>query len=319
MQLWLNEFIQKIQGAIGPDVVVYAMVFFMLTALVGHLFIYYVYRAQKFFLEAFNKRVIRHLNGEYENTMNKNVSEVIGSIINKCHYDVYHLRRKYQRRRFDTIKTFLDSLFMIDVAAEILVHDCKEQISYLSNNGPGSWKDLISYLFNRNPVYNKFIGVFSFSFMNKFFEFYPALFLISGFIGGMWEYHLNGVQSDMMLYPLTGSLFFIVMNIVNIVFNSIQNRDSFFIELGWNFELLWINRVDDEIINLELQKMSPKSVEKSGHSFQKESINEESAIDIIFQRNNNLLAAAMEETFSNNTVEVTTESFPPPLPFPKAA
>ena len=304
---------------VDPDIVVYLMAFIFVSAIVAHLFVLYIYQAQWFFIESFNKRVHRHLDGEYESTINKDFGEVIGTLINKCHYDIYHLRRKYQRRRFDTIKTFFDELFMIDSAAEMLIHDCKKQITYLTKDGPNSWQDIVKFLFNRNPIYNYLFGVFSFSMLNNFLNFLPLFFLGIGIIGGMWEYSLVGANSSIVIYPIISFCFYIVMSLTNIIFNSLQNKDSFFVELGWSFELLWMNRIDDKIINLQLLKPSGNNENLAIMDSQEETVGIVSAIDAFFEMSEGIMAEAMNETFLNVSLEADINDAPPPVPLKIAA
>lgn len=109
------------------------------------------------------------------------------------------------------------------------------------------------------------------------------------------------------------------MSLTNIIFNSLQNKDSFFVELGWSFELLWMNRIDDKIINLQLLKPSGNNENLAIMDSQEETVGIVSAIDAFFEMSEGIMAEAMNETFLNVSLEADINDAPPPVPLKIAA
>ena len=107
------------------------IIFILSSALIGKLVLFYLKRGTLYFTKEFSVRVRRHLRGEYSESFRKGFYDTVLFLTNKTQYDIFELRKLNQRRKFDSTKTALDSLFMIDEGSLAFFDDLADQVSYV--------------------------------------------------------------------------------------------------------------------------------------------------------------------------------------------
>lgn len=151
-------------------------------ATVFRVLIYYTVRAQSNFARTFESRVADYYSAQEDNPWS--FHEAVTATLSKTYDDYFHLRQKNKRRAFDHITSLADRLFLIQDSISHLTNDLSTKISKLSVQGnTPNFTGIIKSSFDRNPKFEKLMGVIRMQTLNDVINVLPSLFIIGGIFG----------------------------------------------------------------------------------------------------------------------------------------
>lgn len=283
--------------------------------------IYYMYKGRQIFIKEFEKRIQRHLKGEYEDTIGLNFSDLTNTLGTKTYYEFYMLRIKNKRRRFDRFRSLSDQLFMIEEGAQKLLDELKQQVIRCNGQQDPGLKSVVHYVMMSNPVFNYVFGIFNSNSGNHLLSILPGLFIITGIFGTFLGITaslpelltLNPAQSGAtnqtlmtfitkISYSINSSLVGIGLSIAMSVANALfsvkeMNRYSYEI-LVHGLEFLWTNSRNKPLMAKDYKEQ--EGVVHNNISWMKElgrEKNQKGKKDVI-NNSMDLSQLATEETFA---------------------
>lgn len=171
--------------AFGANNLIPIMIFVFFIGMILKFLMYNLLRGEANFSSAFETRVHRYLNREYQEseTFSK-FHEVVDFILNKTFHESYIMRKKnYRKRKEDSKIAMLDSMFFVEHGAKSLIDDTLKQTQYHDKGKAPDFKNIVKYIFNSNPYFNKLWGIIPLGLSNNIFSRLPSLFIIGGIFG----------------------------------------------------------------------------------------------------------------------------------------
>ncbi len=247
------------------EIIPAVMVFIVSSAVIGKLILFYLKRGTLYFTSEFGVRVKRYLRGEYQEVVDKKFADVVRYLVNKTYYDIYELRRQNQRRRFDTTKVFLDSLFLLDDGAQTFFDDIADQASYIGDSEQVDWNKFIGYVFARNPVFNHMFGIIPIRLVNAIYRLLPWALLSLGGIGAIYSW--GGEWSSFLVWGISSAA---VVTFFNLVFSLEYYEQIARGTIGWNMFLLWSRRKERQTATgVDEERLEDSFDLIAGHEFAK--------------------------------------------------
>jgi len=77
----------------------------------------------------------------------------------------------------------MDSMFFVEYGAKSLIDDTLKQTQYHDHGKAPDFKNIVKYIFNSNPYFNKLWGIIPLGLSNNIFSRLPSLFIIGGIFG----------------------------------------------------------------------------------------------------------------------------------------
>jgi hypothetical protein len=266
------------------------LIFIASSALAGRVILFYLKRGTLYFTSEFSIRVRRHLRGEYSESYRKGMFDTVRFLSDKTIYDIFELRRLNHRRRFDNIKSRLDSLFFIDHGAAVFFDDLTDQVSYIGGQDKVDWERFVRFILVTNPVFNHLFGIISIELVEKFYKLLPFIVSSLGLFGTVYAYGEVSIHESFS-YLFWGIGIGITIAFSNAVFHTHRYDKIVVRSLSWSMFLLWSNRVE---VSMNYSQSVDEQEDESAHLFG-------SQVD---------LAMATEETFKL----LNSDELPPDIP-----
>lgn len=148
-------------------------------------FINYTVKRHEWFAREFEKRVHHFMDSEVPGKV-KNVSffSLTKRILEKTYYEVFEVREKYNRRKYDRIMHWNDRVFLVKQGCAWLVRDILKQLRFLKwTNETPKLLHITKATFHHNPCFNRIFGILPISVVNDMMSILPGLFVVAGILG----------------------------------------------------------------------------------------------------------------------------------------
>lgn len=146
--------------------------------------IYFTVRCEYKFATEFEKRVHRYLAHEGPQEPIHSFHQLVKKILETTYYEIFELKKKYRRRRFDNVTTLTDRMFLIQEGVARLIKDALSQTQYLKKGDKTPrFLDISKYVFGANPVFNRVLGILPMGVFNDILNILPGIFVIGGIFG----------------------------------------------------------------------------------------------------------------------------------------
>lgn len=203
MTATLNEFFGPFAASLST-LLTAVMVGGFLAAVVFKACVHYMAYSKLMFSTEFGKRVHRHLDKEYEIDAESDYEQVVGFIMQRTWVEIYQMRQKNMRRRFDRVSVFLDHSFSIEAGSKRLITDTLKEMKYVKPGQETGLHSTIQFNSRMNPHFNTLFSVFSLRWVNRLLANSSSLFLYAGCLAA-----LSGVCSDFVFYDPTDTAEFL--------------------------------------------------------------------------------------------------------------
>jgi hypothetical protein len=237
--------------------------------------IYFTVRCEYMFSLEMEKRVHKHLAHEDQIDRITSFHQLTKKILENTYFEVFELKRKYRRRRFDHITSVTDRVFLIQEGVARLIKDTLSQTKYLRKGGRvPKFLDISKFVFGANPVFNKVLGIFPMGVFNDILNILPGLFVIGGifgtFVGVMQALPALGqmdisdvaaTKSTMdafllnMAFSMGTSIVGIVLSVVMTIINALMAPEGIFVNMVNKYtsslEFLWNDTLNNELGNTD--------------------------------------------------------------------
>ena len=161
-------------------IMVLGFVFGLFVKFLVHLLI----KAQLNLVTEFEKRVHRHIDHEYEETLNlESYDEILSSLWTKTQYEIYTLRSKNLRRKLDSVIGLTERLFLIEEGAKRLAKDTQKEARYYKYEQNPNFEGTAHFALSINPYFQTFFSLVPLKFVNNIINILPGLFIIGGIFG----------------------------------------------------------------------------------------------------------------------------------------
>ncbi len=159
------------------------MIFICFIAVVCRLLVYYTIKSEMRFTNAFDIRLHRYIDGEYEEAAGLPFLKVMPFLLKKTMYEIYEMRAKRGRRKMDKTHSLVDRIFMIEIGARRLSEDTQLQVKYFNRDRQNDFETAFNYVFSSNPIFNRLFGLVPINLVDGFLSILPGLFIIGGILG----------------------------------------------------------------------------------------------------------------------------------------
>jgi len=242
--------------------------------------IFHTIRRYEYFVREFEKRV----NVSLESDIPPSPSFYIEAkkILEKTYYEIFEIRDRMQRRRYDKVASLSDRLFMIRQGSAWLVKDLLKQLRHVKwSPEPPHLVNMTKASFHQNPYFNKLLGIFPITTTTDISGILPSMFVVGGILGtfigiakGLPELggmNISDIENSRLIMDrflnevsfamqasITGILSSIIMNIVN----TWLSPEKLYVSMNDRFEnaleLLWYrsqnNEVSTDLVSGEIEK-----------------------------------------------------------------
>jgi len=242
--------------------------------------IFHTIRRYEYFVREFEKRV----NVSLESDIPPSPSFYIEAkkILEKTYYEIFEIRDRMQRRRYDKVASLSDRLFMIRQGSAWLVKDLLKQLRHVKwSPEPPHLVNMTKASFHQNPYFNKLLGIFPITTTSDISGILPSMFVVGGILGtfigiakGLPELggmNISDIENSRLIMDrflnevsfamqasITGILSSIIMNIVN----TWLSPEKLYVSMNDRFEnaleLLWYrsqnNEVSTDLVSGEIEK-----------------------------------------------------------------
>lgn len=227
-------------------------------------FINYTVKRHEWFAREFEKRVHHFMESQTPGEV-KDVSFFVltKKLLEKTYYEVFEIREKFQRRKYDRVMHWSDRLFLVKQGCAWLVKDILKQIKFLKwTNDTPKLLHITKATLHHNPCFNRIFGIFPLSTSNDIVAVMPGLFVVAGILGtfigiakGLPELaamDMANMEStkDIMgrflgeiSFAMHSSIFGIAFSLTMHVFNTVHSPERSYVSMVDRFEsamdLLW--------------------------------------------------------------------------------
>ncbi|HTL12883.1 MAG TPA: hypothetical protein VL588_10370 [Bdellovibrionota bacterium] len=162
--------------------------FLLLCAFLGGILfravLYLVVRGEERFTLEFEKRVRRHLDGEYPETRGQGFSALVESLLKRTWNEAYVARAQHLRRTLDRFWAWADRYLGVESGAQRLADDTLIQARLVERGlDTPNLKDLTRFAFGANPYFNRLRGRWEMSVTHDLLNLLPTLLLVGGVLG----------------------------------------------------------------------------------------------------------------------------------------
>jgi hypothetical protein len=180
-----NYFIQNQLVGFSAKYLMILMLFLWLGSLVMRYLVYFTIARHEWFAAEFEKRVRRFLDRRWKNPIKADLSFYVLAkrILETTYYEVFETRAKLRRRKSDPIMEMSDRLYLIKPGTAYIIKDILYQLRILKFGDDPHLLQITKNTFQKNPFFNKVIGVIPAAGMNDFLNLLPGLFVIGGIFG----------------------------------------------------------------------------------------------------------------------------------------
>lgn len=227
-------------------------------------FINYTVKRHEWFAREFEKRVHHFMETQTPGQV-KDVSfySLTKKLLEKTYYEVFEIREKFRRRRWDGVMHWQDRVFLVKQGCAWLVRDILKQIKFLK------WTDetpkllhITKATLHHNPCFNRIFGVLPLSTTNDIVGVMPGLFVVAGILGtfigiakglpelGAMDMSNMEMTKEIMdkflaeiAFAMHSSIFGIAFSLTMHIFNTIYSPERTYVSMVDRFEssmdLLW--------------------------------------------------------------------------------
>lgn len=183
----MNEFMNQLVTQISQLSSQVLLPFMVGVFLFGAFFrwvIYFTVRCQFRFAAEFEKRVHKYMAHEEDHQKISSFHMLSKKVLETTYYEHFELKRKFHRRRFDSVTSLTDRMFLIREGAARLIKDTLSQTQYLKKDrGQPQFLAISKFVFGSNPVFNKVLGALPMGAFNDLINILPGLFVVGGIFG----------------------------------------------------------------------------------------------------------------------------------------
>lgn len=160
----------------------YAMMFGFVFAIVLRVLIVFTVRRGTWFAKEFDKRVSRFLeNKEAGEDMSFFVTTK--QLLEKTFYELFEIRSIMKRRKPDFIMAPIDRIFFVKQGCAVIVKDVLKQIRFLKRTDQPPFPEVSKTTFEKNPCFNNLFGIIPADPLNDLVTVIPSLMVIAGILG----------------------------------------------------------------------------------------------------------------------------------------
>ena len=241
-------------------------------------FINYTVRRHEWFAREFEKRVHHFMDSEVPGKV-KNVSffSLTKRLLEKTYYEVFEVREKYRRRKFDRVMHWNDRVFLVKQGCAWLVRDIMKQLKFLKwTNDTPKLLQITKATFHHNPCFNRIFGVLPIAVMNDMMSILPGLFVVAGILGtfigiakGLPELggmNLTDMENSKLImdkflneiaFAMHSSIFGIVFSLCMHLWNTYYSPERTYVSMIDRFEssldLLWYRSDNNDVTAEEIK------------------------------------------------------------------
>lgn len=232
--------------------------------------IWFTVRCQFRFAAEFEKRVHKYMAHEEESIKIASFHMLAKKTLETTYYEHFELKRKFHRRRFDSVTSIADRLFLIREGAARLIKDTLSQTQYLKREKTQpQFLEISKFVFGSNPVFNRVLGALPMGLFHDLICILPGLFVIGGifgtFIGVMnglpslstmdisnveMTQKLMGTFITQMAFSMGTSVVGILLSVMMTVLNSMLSPEGLYLQTISKFtsalEFLWNDTLTNE-------------------------------------------------------------------------
>ncbi len=238
----------------------------------------YTVKRHEWFAREFEKRVHHFMDSEVPGKV-KNVSffSLTKRILEKTYYEVFEVREKYRRRRFDRVMHWNDRVFLVKQGCAWLVRDIMKQLRFLKwTNDTPKLLQITKATFHHNPCFNRIFGVLPIATMNDLMSILPGLFVVAGILGtfigiakGLPELggmNLTDMENSKLImdrflneiaFAMHSSIFGITFSLVMHLWNTYYSPERTYVSMIDRFEssldLLWYRADNNDVTAEEIK------------------------------------------------------------------
>lgn len=172
LSVWVSEYL------------LISMAIVFLAGLALRTWIYAMMKSEERFALEFEKRVHRHLGGDYQDSQGLGFIDTVKTLLDRTLHESFTLMETRRRRSFDPAISLSERVMMTRDGAHRAVEDCLRQARYCeaANHEP-DFNRLSRYVFGTNPFYNKILGRVPLNRINDWLAILPGLFIVIGIFG----------------------------------------------------------------------------------------------------------------------------------------
>jgi hypothetical protein len=148
-------------------------------------FINYTVGRHEWFAREFEKRVHSFMETQVPGQVNGvSFYSVTKRLLEKTYYEVFEIREKFRRRRWDSIMHWQDRVFLVKQGCAWLIKDILKQVKFLKwTNETPKLLHITKATLHHNPCFNKVFGFLPLSTTNDIVGVMPGLFVVAGILG----------------------------------------------------------------------------------------------------------------------------------------
>jgi hypothetical protein len=136
------------------------------------------------FISEFEKRVHRHVEGEYPQLDNTtDYVKITEELMKKTIHELYEMRVKNLRRKLDRVASFTDRLFMVEEGARRIMSDTTKEIRYFKYEKEPNFSSSVKFILGINPYFHRLFGFIPLKSIGGIMAILPGLFIIGGIFG----------------------------------------------------------------------------------------------------------------------------------------
>jgi hypothetical protein len=241
-------------------------------------FINYTVKRHEWFAREFEKRVHHFMDSEVPGKV-KNVSffSLTKRLLEKTYYEVFEVREKYRRRKYDRVMHWNDRVFLVKQGCAWLVRDIMKQLRFLKwTNDTPKLLQITKATFHHNPCFNRIFGVLPIAVMNDIMSILPGLFVVAGILGtfigiakGLPELggmNLTDMENSKLImdkflneiaFAMHSSIFGIVFSLCMHLWNTFHSPERTYVSMIDRFEssldLLWYRSDNNDVTAEEIR------------------------------------------------------------------
>lgn len=227
-------------------------------------FINYTVSRHEWFSREFEKRVHAFMETQVPGEV-KDVSfySLTKKLLEKTYYEVFEIREKFRRRRWDSVMHWQDRVFLVKQGCAWLVKDILKQIKFLKwTNDTPKLLHITKATLHHNPCFNRIFGVLPLSSTNDVVSVMPGLFVVAGILGtfigiakglpSLGNMNMADMDSTKLImdaflkeiaFAMHSSIFGIAFSLTMHIFNTIYSPERTYVSMVDRFEssmdLLW--------------------------------------------------------------------------------
>ncbi len=258
---WIAGFYQGMVS-FAADNLLFLMVTCFFVGVGMRMLVYYTVRRELWFIKEFEKRTLTALSEH--NYPNISFFNLTKSVLQKTYFELFELRHRNMRRRYDQLSSVSDRAFLVKEGAARVVMDFLRQARYLRRDQTRpTFINLSKTVFEQNPVFGRLFGIISISQVANLLHILPNLFVIGGILGtfvgimsslpslgGMdvadpeaTKNIMNGFLTQIafaMNTSIAGIIFSVLLTLINSIFShegiyyALVNKFTSSIEVLWN-------------------------------------------------------------------------------------